>query len=544
MIETVSTPERPRLLPEEAYQRLKTAFWALHKKGENLLEEQRALLVTTVNQDIAGDDPKLQELYARLFQDAIAEFKAVLQLPFWRDIFEKIIQSNGNIDENTFAGIEMDTTALARIRMATHAIQVLGFDENKEAFEKSPLVCPFDTIDIHDLQWEQILKIAENFRHSFNKLFDIFYLDGIVEQSSRKGRRHHAPGLVCQVKALPDILELMEGYEREIVGEAREEEVDMARVLFVEELFLNGRFLEELDERDSNILRRQGLPIQILAIGAVVLKNVDLGRIKAGLKEVVVNCFRPGKIPQAELVRFVESGRPYLTLLTEVVEVRGVRCVKIEVIDRGEQIDINKIRETMDLGDFEFTDYTVAKLLRFLSRRRKFVPLKNNASMSTGIGLATASEIIEKYGGDIYFTNMRNRGVRCMILIPEEGAQSKEKLSEMDIKGRELDKIAAKIDGDGNVIMDETVDAQNCGDDFEAGEAVVHRLFRREVLELTRQFREQMKQPSMRHEGDEDAEGGLIEIAGRREEDRMPQSPEPRQGQKGDAGEEVLKSAA
>ncbi|KKT01672.1 MAG: hypothetical protein UV80_C0010G0017 [Candidatus Peregrinibacteria bacterium GW2011_GWF2_43_17] len=452
-----TTQPKERLIPPGEYAELRRAFVDC-KTARLGITEKHDRLKEIVDRVLGDDNEKLLELYERLCQDAMTELKEVLTLPFWRQVFDRIVESNGIIDGQTFGGIERDGTEIGKLINAGNMIQAMGFDRPKQALSKSPLGYPFEKIDVDEPRWASKLKIAENFLHSFSHLIDIHGLAFLVDTKSR----HEVVYMLSQAKAIGYTCELLDAYSRQISSETIEKDVSMAEVLRANRLLYEARFL---GESMYAALAQTGMPVEVITIGDAILRNADMGKIIGAIKEPMANTARPGKIEPEELARLAEARKPYVTILTEEVVLRGERFVKVEIVDRGAQIDLNRIKDDVGMGDFEFRDANVRDLLDYLSQRHRSVPLKTGGYLSSGIGLHTTRETISEYGGEIYYTNMRGQGVRCMILIPVDGAKSKIKLSEEKITGKELDSIAIKIDG-----------ATTCRD-FEAGDAEIRKLF-------------------------------------------------------------------
>ncbi|MBT5016300.1 hypothetical protein HN748_05885 [Candidatus Peregrinibacteria bacterium] len=379
-------------------------------------------------------DDLLKDLYSHLVADSLQEFTSLIKSEYFQLVSKRVLESEDVLD---LTDLEHNTVFEDAIIRIYHQLNHLGFDKPQEPLNESPLDHPFQAIDINDQGWDMKLKTAANFKHAMARLFDVHAINMALGILCELKKVYEIPDwLNKQMLAIPAVLRVVMGFQEQIEGVDRREATDLK--LLVEEIvtLCQSRFNEKGE-----------LSLEVRARADVSIQSSSPNQLLLSLFEPLKNCFHDWKASGEELEGYSEKDQAYASVeVLGEVELRGEKVALVEIRDHGKQIDIQSLRQMMNIGDYELRDYTVGALFNSILRRG--ITLSGEAlgaDPHLGIGLDSACQIIQKHGGSMIHSNLQEGGVGCLIMIPTSGKGSPVKLSESGITGRECDEMIAQL---------------------------------------------------------------------------------------------------
>lgn len=445
------------LIPDAEFQEVLDAFYAFRDEQDDVDRscELKDNFVNEVKSLAGSDDDKMRELYGRLVSACLLDFVKLMRSEYFSSIF----------GAQDVTDVVVDRRYLGAMKGSYQRIAWFNAFKGTDFENRSPFMTPFDEIDRNDPKWASIINIAENFEHAFLKAFGFNYMWGdldmlnLGDRMSMDDRLRALSHLQLQGRAYKGLLRLLEQFSDLMLGISRREDVRVADVVNLWPDMLKYRVVDNI-------------PIEVHCPDDLMLHGVAPGDIHLGGWEVGKNSAdKAGDSPREYFAALDE----YMVIRACEFEVRGRKLVAIEVMDQGARIDLNKVRDSLGIPAYAYRDYKVGELIDMLSQRGLSIPMIDGKKRSTGIGFHSAVEAAQRNNGDIYCTNLPEKGVASMIVIPANGKDSGFQVSEMDLTGEELDDIAGQMVASG--MFDEGIAERlvgyfggvDCGDDMVSG---------------------------------------------------------------------------
>lgn len=298
-------------------------------------------------------------------------------------------------------------------------IEQVPSEDGKE--EKLPF--PFDKVDMQSEEWQKLTAMSRCFGHAMSNLFSIAavfedFLNKIVLPYGELANVDDPPvdlhAIQHQLRAIYPFLQILTGYQKELLNVCDTGEVNVMETLFHVEALLNSRMSQEEDNMPP-------LPIEVDCDADVRIKNVDSHKFLQLCLELAKGAFDHKKVTPEQLHAFRENGKPYLCLKAINEAVDGVETVVIVIADKGAPFNFDEIRE-LSLG----TVQTYEQLTDFLTQKGTSVQVGgDDGKEHKGLGTYVSRRHIQGMNGDLSFQMAKGWDAGIVICIPTEGTKSK-----------------------------------------------------------------------------------------------------------------------
>lgn len=385
----------------------------------------------------------LEKLYAQLGAEALTDLQAILTNDYFATYFDRFKAMEPPYDKADLEGIAYDSEQMDALRNAYQRLHRLEF---KRGYTMSYPFCEIDT-DTASKNWKRMVKIAQDFGHSFSGLIDVQGLMGITELLlDEKGgdKNPHYYQIIKQIaETIPLISYILEAYKEQLLREDQRSTTNLSDVMHDDRQLVDFRY-------DHTPMKKgiQEMPMEVHAKQqGVSIQNSSPAQLRQAFYELLRNCFGWGKTSNETLREFEEKGEPYAQInVLGQTEIKGCPVALVEIRDKGTQMSIQALREALEIGDYALRDIPVGVLFNAILKRGVSLKKAHNEA-NLGYGVDIAYQIIREHNGTMIYSNLREGGVGCLVAIPIQGKASRINLSEEGITGHECDEIIGQLSG-------------------------------------------------------------------------------------------------